>query len=1287
MVGVAALAVGWSMWGDGPGAASGQTLPTVSVTADGAVAEGTAATFTVALSEASATAVTVTYSTAGGTAQGGSDFAAATDATVEVAANATTATISIATTDDNVDEPAETFSVELSAATGANIDASNDSATVSVNDGDAAPTVSFRAVTASVDEGTPPATPIDEDDTGANPVVLTIELSHPSWSAISVTWDAVDGTASTGTACAQNDFVEGTDKTVAISAGVTEVTFEIETVPDDIYEPDEMFTVTLTAATAAQGSSYNPTIGADQTATVTIDNDEDVPTIYLSAATYETTESSNIVISILLSRPHHGPVSAKLNTSHGTADGPDYSPLTNSDVGFSGCSVTATQEIVIISDDASEGSETFTVTISDPVDVVVGSPNSAVVSILDDDPLPEVSVSNGSATEGNDVEFTVSMDRVSSRDVVVTYITADPGAGFQGHVAEAHTDYTAVSPQDPVDARTVTIAAGATSESFTVESLTDSHDEWDETFVVTLDSVSTSAVLAADPSGQGTLTDDDDPPELSIEAVVVDEESGPVLIPVSLSSMSGKDITVLFSTSSATDDTAAASSDYTPASSMSLEIPAGNLWGDISIPILPDTSDENDETFTVTLNSATNAMIDAGNGTAKVTITDNDDPPELRIESVLNVNEDIGDAMLTVSLHDENGDPVVSGKQVQVGYRTTETTGEDRAVAGLDFTAPADGATLTIPPGNESGTFTVAIIDDTLYEIDELFIVQLLNPVNSTLVALPVYVLIFNNDPRPILSVSVAPLNEGDGAADFTFSLDAVSGLDVVIRYQLKDGTAVAMATPPVPSDYSNMSASYEITIPAGESSVTVEVEVFDDTSDEENETFTLKSSDSETAVWDSTSGSATATIADNDGPPELRISDVSVGEKAGPATFTVDLFDVHDAPVVSGKTVSVGYSTSDGTAVAGDDYTAVSGAVLTIAPGELSDSFDIDVLDEIIDEHPETFTVALSARSGGNATVSTDEGSAVGTIEDDDAEPELRINGNAAAVVESGSSMATFTVSLFDVNDAPVVSGKEIAVELSTLELSDTRLENERFSTLDARSAREHKAVSNVDFVAIDGETLTIDPGNANKDFVVEIIADDLDEFDEEFSVMLANAGNGALHSSTQGNVFGTITDDDDEPELVVDVAASTVESSGPVSFTLRLSEFSGRTVVIDYATDNMTDSELETVTGFSGTKASEHGAVAGEDYTHTDGTLEFAPAAGPMTIEVQLSLDELDEYDELFALRFTPTHVTVDGDAYGVIEDDDDLPTLTMGALEFHSHRSGERGRDHILRRVVSR
>ena len=77
---------------------------------------------------------------------------------------------------------------------------------------------------------------------------------------------------------------------MSIAAGVTEATFEIETVPDDIYEPDETFTVTLTAATASQGSIYNPTIGTDKTATVTIDNDEDVPTVFLSSATYETTE-------------------------------------------------------------------------------------------------------------------------------------------------------------------------------------------------------------------------------------------------------------------------------------------------------------------------------------------------------------------------------------------------------------------------------------------------------------------------------------------------------------------------------------------------------------------------------------------------------------------------------------------------------------------------------------------------------------------------------------------------------------------------------------------------------------------------------------------------------------------------------------------------------------------------------------------------------------------------------------------------------------------------------------
>ena len=83
-------------------------------------------------------------------------------------------------------------------------------------------------------------------------------------------------------------------------------------------------------------------------------------------------------------------------------------------------------------------------------------------------------------------------------------------------------------------------------------------------------------------------------------------------------------------------------------------------------------------------------------------------------------------------------------------------------------------------------------------------------------------------------------------------------------------------------------------------------------------------------------------------------------------ATFTVTL----DA--VSGQAVTVDWETSDGTATAGEDYTAGNGT-LTFAPGETSKTFDVAVTGDTVDEADETFTVTLSGPS--NATLSGRDG------------------------------------------------------------------------------------------------------------------------------------------------------------------------------------------------------------------------------------------------------------------------------------------------------------------------
>lgn len=106
---------------------------------------------------------------------------------------------------------------------------------------------------------------------------------------------------------------------------------------------------------------------------------------------------------------------------------------------------------------------------------------------------------------------------------------------------------------------------------------------------------------------------------------------------------------------------------------------------------------------------------------------------------------------------------------------------------------------------------------------------------------------------------------------------------------------------------------------------------------------------------------------------PSVAISDVVANEGAGVATFTVTL------SAASTSAVSVDYVTADGTALAGADYTAVSG-VLTFAPGETTKTIAVPILNDHVAEYSESFNVVLSSAVGG--IISVPQG--VGEIRDD---------------------------------------------------------------------------------------------------------------------------------------------------------------------------------------------------------------------------------------------------------------------------------------------------------------
>ena len=122
-------------------------------------------------------------------------------------------------------------------------------------------------------------------------------------------------------------------------------------------------------------------------------------------------------------------------------------------------------------------------------------------------------------------------------------------------------------------------------------------------------------------------------------------------------------------------------------------------------------------------------------------------------------------------------------------------------------------------------------------------------------------------------------------------------------------------------------------------------------------------------------SNTLTATVQ---GPPSLSVSDTRAEEGTDE---TIDF--VVTLSRAASETVTVDYATSDGSATAGDDYTATSDT-LTFSPGETSKTVAVRILDDAVDEGEETLTLTLSNPSGAWI----EDGEATGTIENNDPLP-----------------------------------------------------------------------------------------------------------------------------------------------------------------------------------------------------------------------------------------------------------------------------------------------------------
>ena len=140
------------------------------------------------------------------------------------------------------------------------------------------------------------------------------------------------------------------------------------------------------------------------------------------------------------------------------------------------------------------------------------------------------------------------------------------------------------------------------------------------------------------------------------------------------------------------------------------------------------------------------------------------------------------------------------------------------------------------------------------------------------------------------------------------------------------------------------------ISFAPGDTSKTITVPIKDDSLAEGNETFEVVIGNTTNSTVATGQGTATVTITDDEGIPQISIAGATVSEAAGTVTLTVQ------QTLQSDDNVTVSYTTANGTALAGSDFTAVSDNV-TILAGQTSATFDVTITNDTTDEHNQNFS------------------------------------------------------------------------------------------------------------------------------------------------------------------------------------------------------------------------------------------------------------------------------------------------------------------------------------------
>ena len=1144
-------------------ASSGVTLSV----SPGSVSEGASATtMTVTASlnggtRGDATPVAVTVGS--GTAASGTDFGAVAGFSISIPANtrSRTGTFTLTPTQDTVDEPDETVTVGgTTTVSGFAVTGT----TVEIADDDASPTVTLSLSDASIAEDGGVAT-------------VTASLSHASSVATTVTVSvSPDSPAVAG------DYEISANQALTIAAGRTASTGTVTVtgVNNDVDTADKTVKV--------QGAASN-TVGASGPADVTLTlEDDDTRGVTVSKSDLDIDEGDDGTYTVVLASKPTGQVTVTPSRSSGDADVTVSGALTFTPANWDTArtvTVSAAQDLDAIDDTAVLGHAVsggdYGSVAAASVDVTVDDDETASSGVT-------LSVSPESVSEGasaTTVTVTASLNGGTRGDATPVAVTVGSGTATSG------TDFTAVA------GFSISIPANTRSRTgpFTLTPTQDTVDEPDET--VTVGGTTTVSGFAV----TGTtveIADDDASPTvtLSLSDASIAEDAGSTT--VTISTGSGPTFGAAQTITLTLSGTAMETDDYT-ISSTSLTLAAGAASVTATITAVQDIIDDDAETVIVTASNGGDSI-----GSQTITIADDDDAPALSLSVSSGTIAEDGETSSTVTVGTGAGAVFETEQTIALTLTGTATRTDDYTISG---------ESLTLAAGATSVTATVTAVDDNFDDDAETVLIDA--AIGQTAVGTQQSIAIADDDAAPVLSVTVNNASVAEAAGTSTVTVSTGSGSTFTTDRTI---TVTLGGTATVGDDYTLGLTS--LTLPAGESDdpseIATAITAVQDRIDDDAETVVvnaaLGSGSSATAI-----GSATVTIADDDGTPEIAftVSDASISEAGGTSTVTVSTGN--GSTFATAQTFPLALVPD--TATEGADFTLLSKSLtLPAGTGTTASSIatTVTAVQDRIDEADETILIDVIVPGGGGFAAPRQKI----TITDDDAAPVLFLDVSSATIAEAaGTSIVTVstgTGSTFVTDQAIALTLGGTATEVDDYTIGSTSL------------------------------TLPAGAGTTASEIATPITAVDDDFFEGVTHEQLTVAGThgGASFGATRSV---TITENEAAPKLTVSFTDDSIsENGGSTAVTASVSP--------------------RTVDAFTATFAATPDAPAtAADYDLT-GTVSFAAlSATPTgTVTITANNNRVDRPDKSVSVTATgsQSYFRATDAATLTIEDEDAAPAPVL-------------------------